>query len=300
MIQHYNLLLSYTWEYDQEFAERVKKIFENRGLSIFIFTDDRIDSTQRLIESGQVTFDAYLDRSSDVDERYEPISKFLSETSTYLINPQELADEVIDKAYMHPLAEKAGIPLPKTIIIPPLDKHKEFYIAEDKLDELGKPFIVKPCFYTGGGEGVLKNATLLEEVLTSRNINPDDSYLIQQKIYPATLFEKRAWFRILWAFGDIYIAWWDDEKHTYFEVTDEEFIELKLDRFEKISRQLAKICKLDYFSTETTITQEDQIFVIDYVNDQCDMRLKSNHPDGVPETIIDSFIESLIKNILNL
>jgi len=293
-------LLSYTWEYDQEFAERVKIIFNKLGLSVLVFTDNEIESTKTLIESEQISFDAYLDRASDVDERYEPIAILLSKTNTYLINPQKVAEKVIDKGYMHNEALKAGLPLPLSYIIPPLDEQKDYYISENILNDIGKPFVVKPCFHTGGGEGVLKNATHLYDIIQSRGNLPEDSYLIQKKIYPATFFDKRAWFRILWAFGDIYISWWDDERFIYQEITNEEYECLKLSRLEEISRKFSGLCGLDYFSTEAAITESGDIFVIDYVNDQCDFRLKNNHPDGVPEAIVDGFIYSLIKNILKV
>lgn len=49
---------------------------------------------------------------------------------------------------------------------------------------------------------------------------------------------------------------------------------MKLSRLEEISRKFSGLCGLDYFSTEAAITESGDIFVIDYVNDQCDFRLK--------------------------
>jgi nicotinamidase-related amidase len=33
--------------------------------------------------------------------------------------------------------------------------------------------------------------------------------------------------------------------------------------------------------------------VVDYVNEMCDMRLKSQHPDGVPDHIVESIAASV-------
>ena len=40
--------------------------------------------------------------------------------------------------------------------------------------------------------------------------------------------------------------------------------------------------------------------MIDYINDQCDMRLKSNHPDGVPDNAVVEFLHHMRKKIVSL
>lgn len=294
-----HLLVSYTWEYDKEFTDQVKKIFEEKDLSILVFNSDNIDAIASTIRNNEHVFDVYLDRASDVDENFNVISELLKNTSTYMINPIEISDRVVNKSYMHPIIEKSGMHVPKTFIIPPLEKNPALKITEDNIDEIGRPFIIKPSYYTGGGEGVIRDAYTIEDIKEARKNNPDDHYLVQQKIYPKTIDGKRAWFRIIWAFGEILITYWDDIELVYSEISEDEIKENNLGALYDISKKLAELSELDYFSTEVAVNEKDELLIIDYVNDQCDFRLKSFHPDGVPEKIVDGFIESLIRNLLN-
>ena len=48
------------------------------------------------------------------------------------------------------------------------------------------------------------------------------------------------------------------------------------------------------FSQQKLLLQiKNKFVVIDYVNDQCDMRLKSLHPDGVPDEVVLEIINNL-------
>jgi len=60
---------------------------------------------------------------------------------------------------------------------------------------------------------------------------------------------------------------------------------------------IANITQLDFFSTEIVLTNDGKFVVIDYVNDQCDMRLKSRHIDGVPDSAVIQIIENMQRTI---
>ena len=163
---------------------------------------------------------------------------------------------------------------------------------------LGRAFIIKPCNTTGGGLGVVTGAESLKDILDERMINTDDKYLLQEKIYPMTLDGKRAWFRCFWAFGKPIITWWDDQTHLYYEMTQDDLEGFNLKKLPFITRKIAKLTQLDFFSTEIVLTEKRKFVVIDYVNDQCDMRLSSKHRDGVPDQVVKQIIINLKKFIL--
>ena len=52
---------------------------------------------------------------------------------------------------------------------------------------------------------------------------------------------------------------------------------------------------LDFFSTEIVLTEDGNFLLIDYVNDQCDMRIKSRHYDGIPDNIVNEIIKNMLK-----
>ena len=67
---------------------------------------------------------------------------------------------------------------------------------------------------------------------------------------------------------------------------------------DNIIRKIQKITNLDFFSTEIALTKEQKFIVIDYVNDQCDMRFQSKHFDGMPDNVVLQIIEAMAEFIL--
>lgn len=51
---------------------------------------------------------------------------------------------------------------------------------------------------------------------------------------------------------------------------------------------------LDFFSSEIAMKNDGKLAVVDYVNDQPDMRKKSKFNDGVPDEIVNKAIENII------
>jgi hypothetical protein len=188
--------------------------------------------------------------------------------------------------------------VPYSIIIPPHSELEEIRLTIEDLSILGRPFIIKPCNTTGGGIGVVTGAETLREILEERINNLNDKYLIQEKIYPSILDGRRAWFRCFWAFGKPIAVWWDDLTHIYEELTEGEMENFGLKKLLQKTRTIAKVTDLDFFSTEIVLNDKNLFVVIDYVNDQCDMRIKSKHPDGVPDNVVYQIIYNLKNYII--
>ena len=299
-MEKFNLGIAYVWEYDEDFVNLIEKTLQESDLTTFRISYNNINEITRKIENRELQFDAFLDRASDVEPDFEPLAKFLSRRKTQILNPYKNIKHAIDKASMHLEFITAGLNVPYSIIIPPHNEEKEIYISLDDLAILGRPFIIKPCNTTGGGVGVVTGAETLKEVYEERVTNLNDKYILQQKIYPAVLGGKRTWFRCFWAFGKAILTWWDDQTHVYSEITDDELNNLGLKKMFSITKTIAKITDLDFFSTEIVYTDEKKFIVIDYVNDQCDMRFKSKHFDGVPDDIVRQIVINLRDKVLEI
>ena len=143
--------------------------------------------------------------------------------------------------------------------------------------------------------GVVTGAETLKEILDERMTNADDKYLLQEKIYPTVLNGRRAWFRSFWAFGKAIPVWWDDQTHLYETILPEHYKNFRLRKLRQITKQIAGLTSLDFFSTEIVLTEYDNFLLIDYVNDQCDMRIKSSHYDGIPDSIVDEIIKNMLR-----
>ncbi len=296
----FDLALAYVWEYDADFINLVEGKFQEAGLSTFIISGYNINEVLDLVMRRKLNFNFYLDRAWDVDERYENLGRILTRRKSLLFNQYKNVLHAIDKASMHLEFITAGLHVPHSIIIPPHSENEDLLISVEDLAKLGRPFIIKPCNTTGGGIGVVTGAETLKEVLDERVINFNDKYLLQEKIYPKILDGRRAWFRSFWAFGKAIPVWWDDQTHLYDTIQPEHYKNFRLTRLRQITKKIAELTSLDFFSTEIVLTEDDNYLLIDYVNDQCDMRIKSRHYDGIPDNIVDDIIKNMLKTTLRI
>ena len=295
----YDIGLAFVWEYDDDFINLIELSIQNAGLSSFRITEWNIHEVTEKVRNKKLGFNFYLDRASDVNDNFVSLGKILSRRKTRIFNPYKNIRHAIDKASMHLEFITTGLNVPYSIIIPPHNQYRNIFISIDELAKLGRPFIIKPCNNTGGGMGVVIGAESLKEVLEERLTNSDDKYILQQKIYPSIIGDKRAWFRSFWAFGRPIPVWWNDLTHIYEELNKEEIKILKLNHLILITKKIALLTGLDFFSTEIVITENKKFIVIDYVNDQCDMRIKSKHVDGVPDKVVQKIIDIMVKTILH-
>lgn len=299
-METFDLAIAYVWEYDEDFVNLLEDIFHKNELSTFRIGYHNINEVQELIRDKKLHFHFYLDRAWDVEEEFEKLGKQLEKRKTIIFNPYKNVLHAIDKATMHLEFITSGINVPYSIIIPPHSEDEEIFIALADLKILGRPFIIKPCNTTGGGLGVVLGAETLHDVLRERINLIDDKYILQEKIIPTILDNKRAWFRSFWAFNEVIPTWWDDQTHLYTELTNDDVNKFNLSKIFTITKTIHKITNLDFFSSEIALDEKGKYIVVDYVNDQCDLRFKSKHYDGVPDAIIIRIIENMKKEVMKL
>ncbi len=299
-MQIFDLAVAYKWKYDKELVELIERNFQRSGLRTFVIGKFNLHEVVDHLKKKKIYFKVYLDRASDEDPEFLPISKLLSRKKSYIINPHHKIVKSIDKLSMHRKLVKRKFRLPKTLLLPSYDHDDSLRINANHLEELGIPFVIKPSLISGGGEGVIKSAESLAQIHEERRKNHLEKYLVQEKIYPRKIQGKRAWFRLLWAFDKVIPTWWDDHTHIYQRVTKVDVKRHNLLPLYRITKRLARLTQLDYFSTEIALTKDHKFVLIDYVNDQCDLRLKSNHVDGVPDEVVNEFIERMKRKVLSI
>lgn len=289
---NYDFCLAWNWEYDAAFAGILEQACLARGLRFFQVTPENLLNTLEALERSQLSFLALLDRASEADPRFLPLVRWASGHGVYRFAPHERAAQAMNKATMHLEFITAGIHTPYTIILPPYDEQPNLLPLD--LSPLGDRFTIKPA-HGGGGEGVVIEATSLEQVLQARQEYPHDYYLLQAHIVPAHLGGRPAWFRVIYCGERIYPCWWDINTHVYVPITEEEEHTFGLTPLYATTYSIARVCKLDIFSTEIALTSAGLFVAVDYVNDQIDLRLKSNTYDGVPDEIVHSIAERLVE-----
>jgi len=293
----YDFCIAWNWEYDADFVSLLETVCISRGISVLQITPDNLaDSIQALAPSTRgLSFRAFFDRASDTDVRFIPVVEWARKNASYRINPHEHEVRSWNKAAMHHDFISSGICTPYTIIIPSFEEQPG--LSPMDLSPLGEMFYIKPA-HGGGGEGVIEKATSFDQVLVARQEFPTDMYLLQEHITPVLLGSRPAWFRVLYCAEKEYLSFWDPNTYIYNLINPYEEEKYSLTPLREITSAIARVCNLDIFSTEIALTQNGNFIVVDYVNDQIDMRLQSKAVDGVPDEIVQDVAERLTDQVI--
>jgi hypothetical protein len=285
----YDLCLPWYWEYDNAFVEMVERACIEEGISLWQIRPNNLLESITAIYKGETTFSTLLNRGQG-EPTFEPVQNWAREHGVRRINPAEVSAWSEDKATMHLEFISAGLNTPYTVVIPSFLAQP--VIPPIDLTPFGNHFVIKPS-NGGGGEGVIIGASSMEQILRARMEFPQQKYLIQSYINPQVIRGKTAWFRVFYANGETYPCWWATDTHVYANITAEEESCFDLNRLRDITKKIASICKLDWFSTEIALA--DKFVVVDYVNDEIDTRVQSQAMDGVPDEIINNIARQLVK-----
>ncbi len=298
-MQKFDLAIAYKWIYDEELVHDIENKFQSSGLTTFIIHKGIIQQILDKVQDKDIEFRCFLDRATDEDENFEPLAEAIINSGSRIINHHHLIDSAIDKAEILPKLIEKNILVPDTMILPPYEVQEEINLNISDIEKLGKPFVTKPAYYTGGGESTNVNCFSLEDIQNQRKELYDDRYLIQKKIESKYIDGYKAWFRAFFLFDEVMVVQWDDDKKIYDKIPFRNLPNVDYDIIIDITKSIAQICKLNYFSTEITIGNDGKYYTIDFVNDPCDFRKQSKHYDGVPDIIVDKFIEKLMEFVKN-
>ena len=285
----YDLCLPWYWEYDDIFAGMVERACIEEGISLWQIKPDNLLESITALYKGVLTFKTLLNRGQG-DPRFDPIPRWAREHGARRINPIEASAWSEDKATMHLEFISNGLHTPYTILLAPFLEQP--VIPQFDLSQLGENFVIKPS-NGGGGEGVILGANNVDEILTARMEFPEQKYLIQAHVIPQMIEDAPAWFRVFYANGETYPCWWDPQTHIYASVTAEEESQYRLGRLRDVTKRIASICKLDWFSTEIALA--DELVVVDYVNDEIDTRVQSQAMDGAPDEVMENIAKQLVR-----
>lgn len=286
---HSDLCLPWYWEYDSDFVHFVEAACHEQGVTLWQVTPENLLESATALYQGERTFNTLLDRSQGED-RFLVIDRWAKEYKKKRINPAELSKWSEDKATMHLELITAGITTPHTLLLAPFLEQP--VLPPLDLTLLGPQFVIKPS-NEGGGEGVILGAFSLDQVLRARMQFPEQKYLLQSTVVPRTMQGRPAWFRVFYAVGQTYPCWWHPLTHVYAPVTPSEENRYELAPLHELTRRIASLCKLDWFTTEIALTLDDFV-VVDYVNDEIDTRIQSRAVDGAPDEIMQDVASRLV------
>jgi hypothetical protein len=285
-----DVALLWEWEFDYDFIQILDKQCVQFGLNSHIIHPYNLVETEMMMKEDSFSARFFYDRASDANPAFEPLIQKLLDAGSYPLNQPERLQKALDKAAIHSELIQSGLHVPYTIILSPNRDWTKIKIGE--LIRLGEPFIIKPAI-GGGGVGVELNAKTLFDIVKAKESKNKERFLLQEKVLPIQFGERRAWFRVYFVCGNTISCWWDDTTHIYHRVSPEEETIYGLSRLKKEVLKIAEIAGLQFFSTEIAIVDKETFVIVDYVNDQCDMRLKSIHFDGVPDDVVEEVAYSI-------
>ena len=296
-MESYHLCTAWNWEHDADFVLFLEEACSIRELSLLEISPVNLDTVLKSLYDSRITFESFIDRASDEDLRFMPLVEWARDHARIRINPFETAIRTWNKAHMHSVLINAGIYTPYTFILPPFEKQPDLPPLD--LSPLqSKSFTLKPA-HGGGGKGVVVGATSFKQVQDARQEFPTDEYLVQTQILPVQLGSKTAYFRIICCNDRIYPCWWDIDTHVYAPLTSEDETQFSLTPLWNITRTISQLSGLHLFSTEIALTADGNFVVVDYVNDQIDLRIQSKAHDGVPDHIVRDIAHNLVSIITN-
>ena len=277
------------WQYDERFIKLMDSLCYKRGKKSYLVSNYNLHETIEKIINGSLKFRTVLDRATDCNTAFMPLVHLLQKQGSRIIEEPAKTAHSNDKTIMHIECLKNGLNVPESIILFPNDE-----IKEEMLYSIGIPFVIKPEV-GGGGEGVVTEAFSVSDIINARSKNPNMVFIIQKKITPREVDRKRYWFRVFFVCGKIIPCFWNDITHVSQRLSPSEGkISKELIR---IIKKISKFAELEFFSTEIAELDNGNFFVIDYVNDQCDMRFQSDAIDGVPDSVIKEIIEAIIDTL---
>ncbi|MCL6431832.1 MAG: hypothetical protein K6V36_13390 [Anaerolineae bacterium] len=288
-----DLAVAWEWPYDAGFVERLAGRAESRGLRVLPITPENLTTALEDIAAGRLRLRSLLDRASDARPEFLPLSRHAEGAGAQILNPVHHQDRACDKARNHLLLATHGIPVPFTVIAPPFIRDPSPPVLPAAL---GRPFIVKPAGGSGS-EGVILDAQTVADVQHARRTFWRDRYLLQQRVYPRQLEGRRAWFRVFYVCGSVIPCWWDDVSHAYAPLSPDDEVRLGLTGLGPLARRIGELMALDFFTTEIVLGCDGRLLCVDYANSPCDMRLQSQHHDGVPDAIVDQVVDAILEKV---
>lgn len=295
-MQEFDLGIAWCWEYDREMVFELEEYIHQKGLTIYQIAPYNLEETIDKLKTDQLSFKLFIDRASDQDEEFERLTRLIKTLGIKMLNDYDKALWSSDKATMHLEFISAGIEVPYTIILSPYDEEPDMRV--ENLYKLGTPFVLKPAL-GAGSEGVVLDAKSIQDIEKVRGEFSDDKYLIQQKIDPISILGKRGWFRVFYACGRVFPCFWDSLTRLSEPLLAGQVDEKIYADIESTTKKIAQICGLDLFSTEIALIENNKLIVVDYVNDQCDLRKKSLHYDGIPDEVVKKVLSSLVECVFS-
>ncbi len=291
----------------------------SRGLSCCLVHDGVVREAIERLQTGRLHCGFHLDYFAlwhVPGDPYARLAEAIRDSGGSTINSPARSRFFTNKANAHAKLRRQGLGVPATLIVAPGAEIDASALAVQGVSLDGnKAIYVKPANgFASSGVTRIDNckAERLEAVLAeTRQQHSGDAFLIQRAVTCPRLhsedgLERWAYWRIVYCMGELVPFWWhkseaDQGRPSYQRVSGADIKRLKLADVLAYCRDLAKLCGLDWFSTELCASEGGEpssyhvpgpegrilpVVAIDYVNDQCDVDVQSRWIGGPPDAFV--------------
>ena len=285
---------------DEPFSDMISHHCRVRKLSCVVCKDGLVRGLIRDLQAGKKRLLFHLDLNADYDDADEPYARLgyaAKDSGAFVVNDPDHARQAANKAVLHYRFEKAGVPVPFTVVVRNWEP-AAFALTPAERRKLGRPFIIKPA-RGYGKQGVAQvDAGSVREIARARQYDEGDDFLLQQLVEPQWFGHRMGWFRVFFLFGQVILCWWDKATEHYACVSVQEFEDHDLLPAAEIAWSIAQTSAMYFYTTELAIARsarKRRWFAIDYVNDPCDVTVQTHSHCGVPDRVVQHIAERLVE-----
>jgi hypothetical protein len=257
------------------------------GLSCLLINDSSANRAVQAVKNGSLRPLVYLDLCSSPDTPYLPLLQAMADAGVHTICDPKMLGWTY-KAISHPALEKAGLPLPPTVILNRNDADRD--LNAEELARIGDRCVIKPSFGVAGRGAVIGVPPVKTQIATARDFNRNDDWLVQKMMSWTKFGDRQAYIRAYNILGYRTLMWWNNEQG-YSSLTWEDLQRHDLLPTIELIDRIAAITGVEFFSTEIAITADageaptqSRFCLIDYLNDQCDIDPHAYPGRSPPET----------------
>jgi len=328
LADHYDLTISHPAVDTPQFVSFdrwLARAAADLGLSCALIHDPVVHEAVRRLTEGRLRIGYHLDYHAlwhVADDPYARLAEAVVDAGGRSVNAPARSRAFTDKAAAHAELTRRGLGAPATVIVRPWCADRELTAEERRrlrLDEPGARVYVKPA--NGfSGHGVVRvertdSDGFKTALAAARNHDRREAYLIQREVRPPRLAcddgrERPAYWRILSYLGELIPFWWGSQaavgpgRPSYHPVSREEVHRHRLQPLLAYTRSLGELSGLEWFSTELClgdgpeesrfmVTTADgrtrPVLAIDYLNDQCDVDVRSRWAGAPPDDVVRAY-----------
>lgn len=268
-----------------------------------------VEELRRELCDGRLRIRVLLDLTAawgQDEDPYVQLCYAVKDRGGRVIDDPDAAALADHKAATHHRLERAGLPVPPTVVLRRWMADRSLTAEERRV--LGDAVVIKPARGWGWRGVVLDAPPERDAIARARDHDRGDDYLVQRQVTYTWLGddegrERPAWWRVFYLFGEIVPCWWSPETSEYRHLSLREMSSHHLLPLARLVAEVARLTGMDFFSTEICLADEPApsgtpyqacgrpFFLIDYVNDQCDLRVQSRDRAAPPDAVVRHFAE---------